>query len=315
LRQALIAERNHDLERAIGLLERAVDQSPGDPSTRAWLGWLYADREQYAAAIDVLQVAISLDSNHSRSHAVLAEVLLALERFAEAEVAAIRSLESGPKSSTYVVLGAAQSAQGNKAEATTSFRRAIELDTGNEEAMYNLALEVRSTDPAESARLLESAIRIDPRYWDAYREYGFHFALSNQTARAEEMLRQAIAGNPSDSKAHVYLASALASLGQLREAEETFVRARELSPVEALPHWTLANLYEAQGRHSEAEASYRAAAELDPRDSEAAFQLARFLISGGKQREGSVWVARALELNPQHKRAMRLKQRQDSQER
>lgn len=309
LAQAIEAVRGQDLATAIELLNTIVQTYPDDVTARSWLGSLYAQREQYAAALETLQTAIALDPRRARSHAALAQVFVALRRYPEAEAAALRSLELSPSSATCVVLGAAQSALGKNVDARRSFRRALTLDPKNEEAMLNLALEVEETAPRSALKLLEAAIAIDPQYGEAYREYGWQLALTGNTGRAEEMLRKAIATDPSDSLGHVYLGNIFASTGRSAEAESMFQRARELAPVDALPTWTLANLYESQGRPDDAGALYRHAVDLAPRDAEPAFQLARFLISSGSLTEGVRWLDRALKLDPGHAMALEWRKR------
>jgi Tfp pilus assembly protein PilF len=309
LASALRAEEEGDLVRTTSLLEEIVRHYPDDVRTGTWLGKIYADREQYAAAAEVLQHALAIDDTRARTHAVLAEAFLALGRNRDGEMAARRSVELAPTSASLVVLGYALSAQCRSDDAIQAFRRALEIEADNEEAMYNLALELRRTDPEEALALLKAAVRIDPLYAAGYREYGFLLAEANDLNGAEDALRNAIALADDDSLSHVYLANVLASGGRTSEAEAELRRACQLAPLSALAHWGLAKLYEAEGRYAEAEALFRIAVTVEPSEPEALYQFARFLAGTGRPEEGKEWLDRALAQDPSHVRAVQLKRR------
>ena len=303
---ALRAEEDGDLATAITVLEGLVRASPDDARSRTWLGRLYGDRQQFAAAIEMLETAIKLDATRARPYAALAEVLLELGRFGEGERSIRQSISIEPTTSSLVLLGYALGAQSKSLEAEDAFRRALAVDPQNEEAMFNLALELRNRAPDEALALFEAAIRLDPLYSDAHREYGFQLAITGDFARAEGALRTSLEIKEADALSHVYLANTLASTRRFSEAESELTRASILSPLSALSQWGLGKLYEATGRPMEAEHHLRLATQVEPADAEAAFQLGRFLVSVGRPEEARKWLDQTLRLHPTHEQAVEL---------
>lgn len=309
LSRAVRADNEGDLVAAIALIEEAIRLSPEDARSRTWLGGLYARREQFAAALAMLETSIAIDPMHARSHAALAEVLCDLGRWKEAERAARESIALKLSPPSLVILGCALSAQGRSDEAEQVFRRALELEPENEEAIYNLALETQHRDPAATLALLRSAIRIDPRYSDAHRELGFQLAKCLDFTHAEEEILESIDLNPSDALAYVYLANVLASTDRVDRAESMLRRASELSPLLALPLWGLGKLRELKGRNDEALSLFQEAVAVEPHNAEALFQFARFLLDQGHRTEGLDFLEEALRHTPQHEEALRLRRK------
>ena len=301
------AEAAGDIPRAIALLEELVRSSPNDARSRTWLAKLYGDREQFAAAFDMIERAIALEPKRGRGYAVLGELLLTQRRYEEATAAFHQALKFAKTSPTLVMLGVALGELGLSAAAQEAFEGALVVDSENVEAMYNLAIETRTTSPKRATELLESAVRIDPLYSEAYRELGIIYSVSGEYTRAEHALRTSLALDGSDPTTYVYLGNLMASAQNLPAAEAAFMEASELSPLYSPAQWGLAQVYEHEGRYAEAAALFRRAVELDSANPEPMFQLGRFLVGRGQLAEAKKWTERALAISPTHEEALALR--------
>jgi tetratricopeptide (TPR) repeat protein len=205
-----------------------------------------------------------------------------------------------------VLLGDIQASLLKDSAAEESFRQALAIEPDNEEAMFNLAVRLRSSGTDDSVSLLEHATRVDPLYAAAHRELGFERLKRRELARAEHQLRTALALEPDDVWTHLYLGNVFWLSGRLTEAEDQLVRATELAPFWAAPNWLVGMFYAATGQTDRADRAFRLAASVEQRDAEAAYQLARYLLDTGFIAEGKQWLTRALELDPDHRRARAL---------
>lgn len=123
---------------AIGLLEQALALEPRSPRVHLKLGLEYGSSGRLEEAIASLRRAAALDPGYPEAHATLGLTYLRAGRAVEARAALQRAVELRPGyAAAWTMLGRAQLALRDPG-AAASFRRALELDPHDAEALRGL---------------------------------------------------------------------------------------------------------------------------------------------------------------------------------
>jgi tetratricopeptide (TPR) repeat protein len=156
-----LAESHTDSPRAIALLESL---SADDVEALNGLGVAYGDAGRYTDAIRTFERVLTLDPTNGLAYQNLASMVLrqALaarkedrgSKLQEAERLARQALEADPRlPDAYTTLGVILSTADRKDEAIESWKRAIEIDAGQFNALYNLWYELAAAGRREEAVL------------------------------------------------------------------------------------------------------------------------------------------------------------------
>ena len=288
------------LSEAMQLLRYALELRD-DPIVLTRIGSLAIDLKRWDEAADALLSAIKLGSDEA--YLYLGIVYRAQGRLHDALECLKKATRDEASEVTFTLLGVIQADLDLTNEARESFRRAISINSGHEEAYYNLAVSLRNDQKEEAIALLQKAIDIDSTHALAHRELGWLFRRTNQFPEAEYHLRRAIELDSSDGWTYVYLANLMWASEDFTSAEAAFTKAIEVWPDRSLPYWRLAHFRERQGRHQEAESLYKKALEIDPCDAQANWRYGNYLKGIGDYRQAKHYLQIAQELNPSDDRA------------
>lgn len=141
------------VDEAIPMLERATKAAPGDVDGVNALGIAYARAGRPAEAIAAFERILSIDSRNAYALENLGTVRLELGDLAAATAAFETALTHAPQSSrAHAGLGVVASQQGRMDDAIARWRRAVELDSRNFDALFNLANTLIRTGRASEAR-------------------------------------------------------------------------------------------------------------------------------------------------------------------
>ena len=142
-----LAESGTDVKRAIELLE-TLPRSDSEGLNA--LGLAYGSAERFRDAIAAFQGVLKLDPTSALANQNIATILLKEARLKpaagaanvrEAEQAARRAIDLDPAlAKAYTTLGVIQAQTNRKSEAIDNWKRAVSLDPGEFDAMYNLVL-------------------------------------------------------------------------------------------------------------------------------------------------------------------------------
>ena len=120
----------------------------------------------------------------------------------------------------------------------------LRLDPANALTLANLgAVEQQSGNLKDAQKYLGNAVAINPSLQQTWLAHGLVSLEKGDTYLALSSLSRAIHEDPTDAKAHNYLAIALKKLGWLDAAESELQRAIELNPDYANAHFNLALMY------------------------------------------------------------------------
>jgi predicted O-linked N-acetylglucosamine transferase (SPINDLY family) len=206
-----IATEHHSagrLAEAEAICRQILAKNPNDANALNLLGVIAGQTERPDAAIDFLNRAIQIQSNHALAHNNLGAVLQSL---------------------------------GRVDEAADSFRRAIQLNPNRPKFYYNLgnALKLKNQlDDAFAAYL--RAIQLKPRYADAHNNFGVVLAAQGRLDDAISACRLALEISPDSTDANINLLYALyhhRDYDSRRLLEETRQWARRL-PVGSPPYFS-----------------------------------------------------------------------------
>jgi len=292
-------EREGRVEEALAYWKAAAERLTGPyPLIRA--GRLAVQLGKYDEAELLYGSAVASDPQLAVAHMALGRVYLEEYKFD----LACRSFESAllinETASGYTLLGVAENRIDQVEAARESFKRAIAIDPGYDEAYYNLATTFRDEDPGEALRLLTKALELDPQYSSAHRELGLVLRGMERLDEAERHVRRAIELDPSDGWARIYLGNILWAQRLLDAAESEFKRAIEVWPDSSDAYWCLAMFLEEQSRTAEAEEVYKNALRLDPDDPEANLHYGHLLKGQGRQAEARDYIKHVLEVDPDY---------------
>jgi len=164
---------------------------------------------------------------------------------------------------------------GKELEAEEACRKAIRLDPRYEEAYFNLGVVLKFDRPSETQALFRKAIELDQDFAPAHRELGFVLIGRGPNPEAESHLRKAVELAPRDSWARIYLGTYLWQSAQIDAAIAEFRTASELEPKWAFPLVSLGNIYERELKDLDsAQSFYERALQLEPKNEEAQKKLA-----------------------------------------
>lgn len=264
-----------DLDRAVPLLQRAVELNPllADGHFNLAVGWWNLGRPE--AAMAAMREAIRLQPKDFDAHLLLGGWLSdrgrpdeAVAHFERAAALDVDSLEAWRK------LAQAYDAAGRARAAVGAYRRALGLLGRDDPALLEawLAAAMRAPDgPAavEAARKLRG-VRLGH---EGFVTVGDALLLNGEAEAAAQEYRKALALAPASVRAQVGLAAATARLGQMEPAAQHLLAAIRLDPANPEHYQTLSRLYEETGRLDLAIVALRdgvAAASGAPRATQAA---------------------------------------------
>jgi tetratricopeptide (TPR) repeat protein len=138
-----------------------------------------------------------------------------------------------------------------------------------------------TTTRSSSPYATQTAEQRDPRRADELNTQAAEL-IGRDSARAEELLRQALAADLYHGPAHNNLGTLYLEQGKLYEAASEFEWARKLLPGHPDPRMNLALTLETAGRTDEALITYETALEVYPQHLPSMQALARLRVRSGK---------------------------------
>ncbi|MEA2710308.1 MAG: protein O-mannosyl-transferase [Phycisphaerales bacterium] len=186
--------------------------------------------------------------------------------------------------------------QGQAEEAIEHYRRVLEFDPNNADAMGNLGLSLAMTGRnAEGMEMVEKSLQIleahakhtnslaaRQRHAAGYHNVALLKLQAGDLTAAERALRRVLEIDPSNPESHTTLAVVLMQTGRLDEVEPRLTDALKLAPRHGATYKQLGHLRLKQNRPAEAIEAYRQAVKLRPADTEADFHLGLALSQGGQ---------------------------------
>ncbi len=249
------ALRRGDLPAALKSLLAAVAADPSGSEAQRLLGVASRLDEQLEQSVAAYSTAIRLQPTNERARVGLADVLMDMERFDEAERLLRETTGVVPQGvQAHYRLGRLHQSRGQYDEALKSLEYAAQFTP------------LVGRDP-----LFEMLALI--------------YASQADFEHATEALRKQIAVNPNNADAHRRLGDGYVRQGRTMEALTEFLAALLVDATNILSQVGIAQLQLRSGNHAEAIRAARAALALDPEQKEARYVLATSLTRLGQTEE------------------------------
>ena len=225
----------------------------------------------YEGAAMLFAKALDADPGFSLARAKLAESYVKRNlrdkdpqwlALADAELA--RAAQAGLTPAVLFSQALIRKATGKSDEAITLFRRFLDAEPGNVDALRLLADEyVAAGRSKEAEETYVGAIRMRPGYWPLYESLGNFYSGQQRYDKALATLRTGTALAPNVSTLHYNLGVVYFRLSRWPEAEAAFQESLTIKPL-AVAHANLATLLFYQGKYAESAMHAEEAALMQP---------------------------------------------------
>ena len=184
-------------------------------------------------------------------------------------------------------------------EAESLYRRVLELEPGNADALHLLGVIAHQRGSNElAADLIGKAIARNDRAPSFHNNLGNALFALGKVEAAAEAYRRTLALQPEHADARFNLGAVHQAGGRLDEAASAFEQVLRLRPAH-VPAWTnLGAVRYGQGRLAEAATYYQRAVACAPNHAEASLNLGNVLRAQGRFAEAEAAYRRALGLKP-----------------
>ncbi|PYQ09536.1 MAG: hypothetical protein DMH00_12925 [Acidobacteria bacterium] len=191
----------------------------------------------------------------------------------------------------------------NLEAANSASKKALELapDLAESHASRGLALSL-SKDYSAAAREFETAIRLDPRLFEAYYFYARNCFVQGQQEQAAHLFEQAMKVRPEDYQSPALISTVYLGLGRKEDAARMWRKTIELAeaqleanPDDARALYLGAGALVATGQPEKAMEWARRAVALDPTDTGALYNVACVYAGAGKKDEAMGYLEKAVD--------------------
>ncbi len=296
------------------------------PRTLAWPylnAYVLAQRGDVEAAERSYRRALSLEPAYVPARIRLAELLLADERWDEAEELYGSVLElTDVSAAAEFGLGRIAAALGDDKAAIVRFRNSLEADPGLSPARYALIQALARTGDKEGAAReqeeFEAGTIVAETLFDPLLEQveaalpagpterlarGKRYEDAGRIKQAIVEYERAVEMDPEYADAHVNLISAYGKIGRYEEAEKHFAAAQALGSEAPELFYNLGVMRTLQGRYAEAVPAFEQTLERNPAFADAHANLGYALEELGRPADAMRRYRGALEHQPNHRQA------------
>jgi protein O-GlcNAc transferase len=226
-------------------------------------------------------------------------------RLAEAEVVYRRILEFEPNQADAIYfLGRIAHQAGRLDEAVAFSKRAIAADPSESTFVHSLAESLRAQGKlSESVEWYCQALRLKPDYALAHSNLASALAALGELERAESSFREALRLNPQSAECYNNWGVLLRGQGRLVEARTCFMQALRLGPDLTEAHNNLGNVCRDEGKLDEAIGAYRRAIATRPDFELARLNLGEALRETGRSSEAVSELQDVLRIRPNSSKA------------
>ncbi|MDE0102314.1 MAG: tetratricopeptide repeat protein [Bryobacterales bacterium] len=295
---------------ALAILERAAREFPSNSLVRFNLGSLLGELGRHDEAANALRAGLELEPNHAEARLTLAKVLVQSHQYAaglseiDRYANLVGNLFQGFEG--HYVRGLALRRLDRPAEAEKELRRAVEIDPGHVDTLFNLgALLEQAGATQEAAAYLRKAADLEPENPDIrYRLGKLLLKLGESDAGGAELaaFQQFRERAQQQSRLSVLMRQAAQHMntGDPEQAKDLYQEVIRLDPDHAEAHANLGVAYEALGQGPSAQAMFRKATEIRPDYAEAHLNLG-LKLAENEQFEDALWsISEAVRLAPDH---------------
>lgn len=264
-----------DLQGAVDLLERAVNDSPDAIDYRYNYGMLLIDLDDPERAEEIAAEILEINPNDPRGYALRARALVWQDNSSGAIPVATAGLDLAPNfSPLHAALARAYLGEGQLREAQEAGLRAIELDNNDVRAYWAYATALSGSGARDEAIVeLERTIDVHPRFTPPYFELAFLYLASNRDQEAIDTYDFILGMQPRNARALLRQCLAYRKVGQLPRAKGLCQDAVDSDPTLPEAQFWLGVLRYRDFEFEAARDAFQQCVELDPANLTCTYQL------------------------------------------
>ena len=231
LRALALAELGR-YDEALAANQRAREIAPHNPNYVANAGLIYLNKGDARHAERVFREGLQQFPQSAPLYQGLGEVLLKLNRFAEAEVSLNRAVEISPQRvSAFVVMARLQYTVGDGEKLGTAASKAIALDPDNYLACFYYGVWLMNYQPQvkNGTDYIRKSIELQPRFVQGLKMWGRIVSRDGRWAEAVRTYEKAVAVDPRDEQLFYLLSVAYRKAGDDQKAERALEQYRRLA--------------------------------------------------------------------------------------
>lgn len=296
------------LDEATTALRKGISLNVGDTGAHAALGSIEVQRQNFAAAVSVLEAARKLDSpsygvltNLAFAYSKTGRVADAAQAYGQAADLAASGAEgaaSGEVTARYNQ-GVMLSQQGKQDAALVAYEKVLAVNPRYLDALLNAGyvLFQKGAYPEAAARF-KTATTVDPNSLVAWTNLGSAYSRQKDEPGAITAWQKAASLDPSDYDVRSFLAAALLSQDRTADAMKVFGEMIQLRPSAAEPNIAIGTAHMKANKLDEAFKAFQAAIKAEPSSAQAHNNLGVVYERRGQLNEAIAEYKRALELSP-----------------
>ncbi|KAF8892565.1 hypothetical protein BD779DRAFT_1509674 [Infundibulicybe gibba] len=288
-----------DCQRCLGELEQLPRPHQNSPSVLAMVGRAHYESLDYASAERAFKAVRTLEPHRLWDMEVYSTLLWHLQRNVELSFLAQELLSINPRSpQAWIAVGNLFSLQKERSQALTCFRRAAQLDPTCAYAYTLSGHESIDEDLDKAINFFQSALRADPRHYNAWYGLGTCYLRMSKIRLAEYHYRKAVAIHPNNAVLLGCVGMAVERRGDRKAALLLFDEAVRLAPDNALVRYRRAKILVSIRKYSLAVKDLESLRNSSPEESNVVFQLAKVYRLMGDELRSAQTLAVARDISP-----------------
>lgn len=280
-----------------------LDQIPLAHQQSSWVlamvGRAHYERLEYASAERAFRAARALEPYRLGDMEVYSTLLWHLQQNVQLSYLAQELMNINPRSpQAWIAVGNLFSLQKERSQALTCFRRAAEMDPSCAYAYTLSGHESIDEDLDKAIGFFQTALRADPRHYNAWYGLGTCYLRMSKIRLAEYHYRKAVEIHPSNAVLLGCVGMAVERRGDKVAAHSLFDQAVRVAPDNALVRYRRAKILISMKRYAEALEDLLQLRDSSPEESNVVFQIAKVYRLMGDEVKSAHWLAIARDTSP-----------------
>ncbi|KAF9009424.1 hypothetical protein BDQ17DRAFT_1397732 [Cyathus striatus] len=289
----------YDCQKCLDELEQLPHVHQNTPWVLAMVGRAHYEKQDYASAERAFKAVRQMEPHRLWDMEVYSTLLWHLQNSVELSYLAQELLNISPQSpQAWIAIGNLFSLQKDRVQALTCFRRAAQLDPGCAYAYTLSGHESIDEDLDKATNFFQSALRADPRHYNAWYGLGTCYLRMSKVRLAEYHYRKAMEIHPKNAVLLGCVGMAVERRGERENALALFDEAVKLAPDNALVRYRRAKILVALRKYEEAVKDLLFLRNATPEESNVVFQLAKVYRLLGNEVESARTLAIARDISP-----------------
>ncbi|KAK0197270.1 hypothetical protein F5146DRAFT_1014772 [Armillaria mellea] len=265
-----------DSTKCLDELMQLPEEHQKTPWVLSLIGRAHYEKADYGAAERAFKALRTSDPYRLWDMELYSTLLWYLQSHVELSFLAQELLNINPRSAqAWIAIGNLFSLQKDRPQALTCFKRASQMDPSCAYAFTLSGHESIDEDVDKAINFFQSALRVDPRHYNAWYGLGSCYLRMSKIRLAEYHYRKANAIHPNNAVLLGCVGMAVERRGDRKTALQIFNEAIDISPENALVRYRRAKILISMKKYERAIEDLEYLRKSTPEESNVVFQLAR----------------------------------------